>query len=75
MALVHLEDREGLIAPEGPVAPQGLVVLEAQIALEVPVVRARLSDQAHPDRKPLALPHDDRDDKTTSAHISLQRML
>jgi len=56
MALVHLEDREGLIAPEGPVAPQGLVVLEAQIALEVPVVRARLSDQAHPDRKPPALP-------------------
>jgi hypothetical protein len=38
------------------VAPQGLVVLEAQIALEVPVVRARLSDQAHPDRKPPALP-------------------
>ena len=49
-ALVHLEDRKG------PVAPQGLIVLEAQIALEVPVARARLSDQAHPDRKPPALP-------------------
>ena len=56
MALVHPEDREGLVAPAHPVAPECLVVLEAQIALEVPVVRARLSDQAHPDRKPPALP-------------------
>ena len=56
MALVHLEDRKGPVAPEGPVAPQGLIVLEAQIALAVPVARDRLSDQAHPDRKPPALP-------------------
>jgi len=55
-ALVHLEDRKGPVAPEGPVAPQGLIVLEAQIALAVPLARARLSDQAHPDRKPPALP-------------------
>ena len=52
MALVHLEDREGLIAPEGPVAPQGLVVLEAQIALEVPVVQNHLSDQGRLARTP-----------------------
>ena len=58
MALVHLEDRvdrEDRTDPEVLVDQQGPVVLEAQIALEVPVVRPRLSDQAHPDRKPPAL--------------------